>query len=165
MKLLQKIGAATPANNVPHKETVSKNWHKTQVFIYYDYRRFIKDKLDCLGSILTRRFILMAAACVLNSDIHLEDAIVYHDKQNYNIEKYTVHQKFLKSAIFPDLAVVSLRTDIELKELIVFRRSVQFHPQEKAKGKNKKLNVKIVKYIFPSFFLALPLQIDFVTCL
>ena len=168
-KILVQIGVAIASNvnlkdNDKHKETVSKNWHKTQVFIYYDYWRFLEDKLDCLGTILTRRYILTAATCVLNSDIPLKDAIVYHDKENYDIEKYMVHQKFDKAAIFPDLAVLSLRTHIESKKLIAIRTIYEFHPQDK-KGMILNLNVKIVKYVFPSFFLALTLQIDSVTCL
>ena len=127
-----------------------------------DSWRFLEDKLDCLGTILTRRYILTAATCVLNSDVSLKDAVVYHDKENYDIEKYTVHQKFDKGAIFPDLAVLSLKTDIESKKLIAIRRIYEFHPQDK-KGMN--LNVKIVKYVFPSFFFARTLQIDSVTCL
>ena len=169
-KILVQIGVAIASNvnlkdNDKHKETVSKNWHKTQVFIYYDYWRFLEDKLDCLGTILTRRYILTAATCVLNSDVPLKDAIVYHDKENYDIEKYMVHQKFYKAAIFPDLAVMSLRTDIESKKLIAIREIYEFHPQDKAKGMNLNLNVEIVKYVFSSFFFSLTLQIDSVTCL
>ena len=166
-KILVQIAVAIASNvnlkdNDKHKETVSKNWHKTQVFIYYDYWRFLEDKLDCLGTILTRRYILTAATCVLNSDVSLKDAVVYHDKENYDIEKYTIHQKFDKGAIFPDLAILSLRTDIESTKLIAIRRIYEFHPQDK-KGMN--LNVKIVKYVFPSFFFALTLQTDSVICL
>ena len=144
-----QIGVAITSNvnlkaDDKHKETVSKNWHKTQVFIYYDYWRFLEDKLDCLGTILTRRYILTAATCVLNSDVSLKDAVVYHDKENYDIEKYTVHQKFEKGAIFPDLAVLSLGTDIESKKLITIRRIYEFHPQDK-KGMNMTLNVKIMR--------------------
>ena len=71
-----------------------KDWPRSQVFIYYDYWRFLEDKLDCLGTILTRRYILTAATCVLNSDVSLKDAVVYHDKENYDIEKYTVPTGF-----------------------------------------------------------------------
>ena len=74
----------------------------------------------------------------------MKDAIVYHDKENYDIEKYMVHQNFDKASIFPDLAVLSLRTDIESKKLIAIRRIYEFHPQDK-KGMN--LNVKNVKMI------------------
>ena len=74
----------------------------------------------------------------------MKDAVVYHDKENYDIEKYTVHQKFEKGAIFPDLAVLSLGTDIESKKLITIRRIYEFHPQDK-KGMNMTLNVKIMR--------------------
>ena len=69
----------------------------------------------------------------MNSDIPLKDAIVYHDKENYDIEKYIVHQKFDKASIFPDLAVLSLRTDIESKKLIAIRagQSMSFIPRIK----------------------------------
>ena len=86
------------------------------------------------------RLGLTAATCGLNSDVSLKDAVVYHDKENYDIEKYTVHQKFDKGAIFPDLAVLSLRTDIESKKLIAIRRIYEFHPQDKM-GMN--LNLKL----------------------
>ena len=139
-KILVQIGVAIAANNVQYKETiaekskhsyVSKNWHKTQVFIYYDYWRFLEDKLDCLGTILTRRYILTAATCVLNSDVLLKDAIVYHDKENYDIEKYIVHQKFDKGAIFPDLAVLKLTKDMESKTLISLKKLIHLYPQDK----------------------------------
>ena len=142
-KILVQIGVAIAANDVQYKETiaekskhkyVSKNWHKTQVFIYYDYWRFLEDKLDCLGTILTRRYILTAATCVLNSDVLLKDAIVYHDKENYDIEKYIIHQKFDNGAIFPDLAVLSLKTDIKSKKLIAIRTSIHFLAQDKPEG-------------------------------
>ena len=53
-----------------------------------------------------------------------------------------MHQKFDKASIFPDLAVLSLRTDIESKKLIAIRAAIyEFHPQDK-KGIILNLNVK-----------------------
>ena len=162
-KILIQIGIAIAANDVQHKETVSKNWHKTQVFIYYDYWRFMGDKLDCLGTILTRKFILTASTCILNSDLPLEDAIVYHNKENYDIEKYTVYPKFDKGAIVPDLAVLKLTKDIESKTLISLQKKFYMYPQDKPGTLN--LNVKIVKFVLPTLFWALTFQIDSVTYL
>ena len=169
-KILIQIGVAIAVilkikGNDDQINTVSRNWHKTQVFIYYDYSRFKEDKLNCLGTVLTHRCILTTASCVFNSDVPLNDAIVYHDKKSYGIEKYTVNQNFDKGARFQAFAVLSLRKDIESKNLIIIKKWIKFDPEDKPKGMYLNLNVKTVKYIFPSFFLALALQIGSVTCL
>ena len=163
-KILIQIGVAIAVilkikGNDDQINTVSRNWHKTQVFIYYDYSRFMEDKLNCLGTVLTRRFILTTSSCVFNSDVPLKDAIVYHDKKSYGIEKYTVNQNFDKGARFQAFAVLSLRKDIGSKNLRIMKWT---HNPE---GMYLNLNVKTVKYVFTSFFLALALQIGSVTCL
>ena len=170
-KILVQIGVAIAVivnikGNDDQINTVSRNWHKTQVFIYYDYSRFMEDKLNCLGTVLTRRFILTAASCVFNSDVPLKDAIVYHrhDKKSYGIKKYTVNQNFDKGARFQAFAVLSLRKNIELKNTRIWKW-IHFDPQDKPEGMYLNLNVKTVKYVLPSFFLALTLQIGSVTCL
>ena len=167
--LIQVVVTITVTVNVKANDeqlkTVSRNWYKTQVFIYYDYSRFMEDNLDCLGTILTRKFILTTASCIFNSDVPLKNAIVYHDKKSYGIEKYTVNQNYDKGARFQAFAVLSLRKDIESKNLIIIKKWIKFDPEDKPKGMYLNLNVKTVKYIFPSFFLALALQIGSVTCL
>ena len=70
VKVLIQIGLVA-TGNIKDKNTVSKNWHRTQVFIYYNRANFDEDHLDCLGTIVSRRFILTAATCVLNSVLPL----------------------------------------------------------------------------------------------
>ena len=73
-KVLIQISLVTTGNV---KDNVSKTWHRTQVFIYYNKANFDEDHLDCLGTILSHRFILTAATCVMNSDVPLSNAIVF----------------------------------------------------------------------------------------
>ena len=169
-KILIQFGVAIAVivnikGNDMQLNTVAKKWEKTQVFIYYDHSRLMEDKLDCLGTILTPRFILTTSSCVFNSDVPLKDAIVYHDKKSYGIEKYTVNQNYDKGARFQAFAVLSLRKDIESKKLRI-KKWIHFDPQDKLEGiYDLNLNVKTVKYVFSSFFLALAFQIGSVMCL
>ena len=43
---------------------VSQNWHKTQVFIFYNKEHSNEQIADCLGTILSPRFILTTASCI-----------------------------------------------------------------------------------------------------
>ena len=144
--------ALVATGNIKDKKTVSENWHRTQVFIYYNKANFDKDRLNCLGTILSCRFILTAATCVLNSNVPLKNVILYHDKKSYHIEKYTIHQKFHFGATFPDLAVLKLTKDIESKNLISMKKLIHLYPQDKP-GMYLNLNVKTVKYVLPTVFL------------
>ena len=159
-KVLIQIGLVATGNV---KDNVSKTWHRTQVFIYYNKANFDEDHLDCLGTILSRKFILTAATCVMNSDVHLSNAIVFHDKKSYGIEKYTIHQKFYFGAIVPDLAVLKLTKGIDSKTLISLKKLIHLYPQDKPGTLN--LNVKIVKFVLPTLFSALTFQIRSVTYL
>ena len=149
------------------EKVVSQNWHRTQVFIYYNKENFDQDHLDCLGTILSRRLILTAATCVFNSDDHLRNAIIYHDKKSYGIEKYTIPPNFDGDfSVFPDLAVLKLTKNIKWNNWIVVRNQlINFYPQDKPEGMYFYLNVEVLKYVVPLFFVALPFQIESVTCL
>ena len=149
-KVLIQISLVTTGNV---KDNVSKTWHRTQVFIYYNKANFDEDHLDCLGTILSRRFILTAATCVMNSDVPLSNAIVFHDKKSYGIEKFTIHQNFDFRAIIPDLSVLKLTKDIESKNVIVVRKLIHFYPQDKAKGIYSNMNVKTMIYFYFFIFL------------
>ena len=123
------------------EKTVSQNWHRAQVFIYYNKAHFDVDHLDCLGTILSRRFILTAATCVLNSEFPLKKAIIHHDKKSYSIDKYTIPQNFDGDfSLFPDLAVLKLTKDMgnifgKLNKWIVLKnRLINFYPQDKPEG-------------------------------
>ena len=130
-------------------------------------KNFDQDHLDCLGTILSRRFILTAATCVFNSDDHLRNAIIHHDKKSYGIEKYTIPPNFDGDfSLFPDLAVLKLTKNIKWNNWIVVRnRLINFYPQDNPKGTYLYLNVEVLKYVVPLFFVALPFQIESVTCL
>ena len=43
---------------------VSENWHKTQVFIFYNKEHSNEQIANCLGTILSPRFILTTASCI-----------------------------------------------------------------------------------------------------
>ena len=118
------------------EKVVSQNWHRTQGFIYYDKANFYRDHLDCLGTILSRRFILTAATCIYNSDDHLKNAITYHDKKSYGIEKYTIPGNFDGDfSLFPDLAVLKLTKDMKLNKWIVLKNKlIDYYPQDKTEG-------------------------------
>ena len=126
------------------EKTVSKNWQRTQVFIYYNKENFDQDHLDCLGTILSRRFILTAATCVFNSDDYLRNAILYHDKNSYGIEKYTIPSSFDGDfSLFPDLAILKLTKNIKWNNWIVVRnRLINFYPQDNPEGMHLHLNVE-----------------------
>ena len=156
-----------PALTINQEKAVSQNWHRTQGFIYYNKANFDEDHLDCLGTILSRRFILTAATCIFNSNVHLRNAIIYHDKKSYGIEKYTIPRNFDGDfSLFPDLSVLKLTKDIKWnKWIVVTNRLINFYPQDNPEGMYLYLNVENLKYVVPSFFVALPFQIESVTCL
>ena len=167
---LQKLLPSLIINQ--EEKAVSQNWHRTQGFIYYNKANFDEDHLDCLGTILSRRFILTAATCIFNSDVHLKNAIIYHDKKSYGIEKYSIPRNFDGDfSLFPDLAVLKLTKDIKklnkwiVKWIVVKNKLINYNPQDKLEGMYLVyLNLETLKYVVPSFFVALPFQIESVTC-
>ena len=131
-KLLFQIGIAIAGNiNPKEQKNVSKNWHKTQVFIYYNKQHFVNYQMDCLGTILSTRFILTAATCILNSEVRLKEVIILTVYDSYEIEKYTIHPDFLPDSITPDLAVVKLTKDIKSKDLIFTKKVAHLYPQDR----------------------------------
>ena len=83
---------------------VSENWHKTQVFIFYNKEQSNEQIADCLGTILSPRFILTTASCIalsVGTSPSLQHSVVtriYTDFQGqkndtvkYKIEKFTMH--------------------------------------------------------------------------
>ena len=168
---LQKLLLPSLTINQEEK-AVSQNWQRTQGFIYYNKANFDEDHLDCLGTILSRRFILTAATCIFNSDVHLKNAIIYHDKKPYGIEKYTIPPNFDGDfSQFPDLAVLKLTKDIKklnkwiVKWIVVKNKLINYNPQDKLEGMYLYLNLETLKYVVPSLFVAIPFQIESVTCL
>ena len=93
---------------------VSENWHKTQVFIFYNKEHSNEHIADCLGTILSPRFILTTASCIalsVGTSPSLQHAIVtriYTDLQGqkififkYKIEKFTIHPDFSPEKAIP----------------------------------------------------------------
>ena len=62
-KLIIQIGIMISITNTEksEKNIASENWHKTQVFIFYNKEHSNKQIVDCLGTILSPRFILTTA--------------------------------------------------------------------------------------------------------
>ena len=74
-KLIIQIGlrAAIATDLYPN---VSKNLHKTQVFIFYNKVQSPDQVADCLGTILSSRFILTTATCIELDTLKLKHAVI-----------------------------------------------------------------------------------------
>ena len=101
---------------------ISENWHKTQVFIFYNKEQIA----DCLGTILSPRFILTTASCIalsVGTSPSLQHSVVtriYTDFQGqkndivkYKIEKFTIHPDFSPEKQFPDLPILKLTKQMD----------------------------------------------------
>jgi hypothetical protein len=129
-KLIIEIGltmSMTPSEK-SELSYVSKNWHKTQVFIFYDKKHSLDQVADCLGTILSPRFILTTAMCIALDIFELQHAVITvlgtdsyktltPDQTNkidtYKIEKFTIHPDLSPpERKFPDLAILKLTKDI-----------------------------------------------------
>ena len=128
---------------------VSKNLHKTQVFIFYDRAHSLDQVADCLGTILSPRFILTTAMCIKNNILTLNHAVITKvlgpdshktlapDQTNnidiYEIEKFTYHPDFkLPERNFPDFAILKLTKDIANSEdaYVMNQKVEEFYPQD-----------------------------------
>ena len=129
-KLIIEIGltmSMTPSEKA-ELSYVSRNWHKTQVFIFYDKEHSLDQVADCLGTILSPRFILTTAMCIALDIFKLQHAVITvlgtdsyktltPDQTNkidtYRVEKFTIHPDLSPpERIFPDLAILKLIKDI-----------------------------------------------------
>ena len=143
---------------------VSKNLHKTQVFIFYDKVQSIDQVADCLGTILSPRFILTTAMCIELDTLKLKHAIITKvlgtdnrqtlapDKTNniatYRIEKFTYHPDFrIPERNFPDFAILKLTKDIANSEdaYVMNQKVEEFYPKDQ---KQKHLGVYFLKFIY-----------------
>ena len=128
---------------------VSKKLHKTQVFIFYDKVQSLDQVADCLGTILSPRFILTTAMCIELDTLKLKNAVITKalgtdchktlapDQTNnidtYRIEKFTYHPDFkLPEKNFPDFAILKLTKDIANSEdAYVMNQNVEeFYPKD-----------------------------------
>ena len=121
---------------------VSKNWHKTQVFISYDIKTSNEQIIDCIGTILSPRFILTIATCIHQSvtivpnlkgavvtKIHVDGSLIH----KYQIEKFTIHPEYkLPDKEFPDLAILKLTNELaRSKDAYMINQQVdEFYPQD-----------------------------------
>ena len=80
---------------------VSKNIHKTQVFIFYDKVKSTDQVADCLGTILSPRFILTTAMCIELDTLKLKNAVIT------KVLIFWFHTKILNSGSH-DIALLSL---------------------------------------------------------
>ena len=134
---------------------VSQNWHKTQVFISYNIKHSNQQIVDCIGTILSPRFILTTATCIelsVATSPNLQDAFVtkiYVDGTHmglvvqalhqtdsihkYKIEKFTIHPDFKRpERQFPDLAILKLTNGLDLSDdaYMMTHKVVEFYPQD-----------------------------------
>ena len=142
---------------------VSKNWHKTQVFIFYRKAHSIDQVADCLGTILSPRFILTTAMCIELDTLKLKNAVITkalgtdghktlapyqtNNIDTYRIEKFTYHPDFkLPERNFPDFAILKLTKDIANSEdaYVMNQKVEEFYPKDK---KQKQLGVYFLKFI------------------
>ena len=120
---------------------VSQNWHKTQVFIFYNKEHSNEQIADCLGTILSPRFILTTASCIalsVGTSPSLQHAVItriYTDPQGqkndivkYKIEKFTIHTDFSPEKQFPDLAILKLTK--AMAEIYLSSSVEEFYPQD-----------------------------------
>ena len=134
---------------------VSQNWHKTQVFISYNIQHSNEQIVDCIGTILSPRFILTTATCIelsVATSPNLKDAVVtkiYVDGTHmglvvqalrqtdsihkYKIEKFTIHPDFKRpERQFPNLAILKLTNSLDLSDdaYMMTHKVVEFYPQD-----------------------------------
>ena len=154
---------------------VSQNWHKTQVFISYNIQHSNEQIVDCIGTILSTRFILTTATCIelsVATSPNLQDAVItkiYADGTHmglvvqalhqtdsihkYKIEKFTIHPDFKPPGRqFPDLAILKLTNGLDLSDdaFMMTHKVVEFYPQDNP-GVYQKLCIltkKTMKAIF-----------------
>ena len=117
---------------------VSENWHKTQVFIFYNKEHSNEQIADCLGTILSPRFILTTASCIglsVGTSPSLQHAVVsriYTGQKNdivkYKIEKFTIHPDFSPEKQFPDLAILKLTK--QMADYNFSSNVAEFYPQD-----------------------------------
>ena len=143
---------------------VSKNLHKTQVFIFYDKVQSIDQVADCLGTILSPRFILTTAMCIELDTLKLKHAFITKalgtdnhktlapDQTNnivtYRIEKFTYHPDFkLPERNFPDFAILKLTKDIaDSEDAYVMDQIIEeFYPKGQ---KQKHLGVYVFSKVY-----------------
>ena len=144
-KLIIQIGLMVSITNTEksEKDIVSENWHKTQVFIFYNKEHSIEHIVDCLGTILSPRFILTTATCIalsVGTSPNLQHAVVAKicavsnhigpmaDK--YKIEKFTIHPDFSPEKQFPDMAILKLTRDMTHSEIYFSSNVEEFYPQD-----------------------------------
>ena len=74
----------------------------------------------------------------------MKNAIIYHDKKSYGIEKYTILPNFDGDfSLFPDLVVLKLTKNIKWNRWIVVKNQlINFYPQDNPEGMYVYLNVK-----------------------
>ena len=164
-KIIIQIGLVSVTISEPSEHSyVSKNWHKTQVFISYDINTSNEQIVDCIGTILSPRFILTTATCIHLSVVtfpNLKDAVVtkiyvdgglllaaqYPDQMDniykYQIEKFTIHPDYrLPDKEFPDLAILKLTNDIALSDdaYMINQQVDEFYPQDSPGAYQKVVN-------------------------
>ena len=142
---------------------VSKNIHKTQVFIFYDKVQSTDQVADCLGTILSPRFILTTAMCIELDTLKLKNAVITKalgtdnhktlapDQTNnidtYMIEKFTYHPDFkLPERNFPDFAILKLTKDIANSEdaYVMNQKVEEFYPKDQ---KQKNIGVYFLNFV------------------
>ena len=145
-KLIVEIGltmSMTPSEKA-ELSYVSRNWHKTQVFIFYDKEHSLDQVADCLGTILSPRFILTTAMCIALDIYKLQHAVITvlgtdsyktltPDQTNkidtYRVEKFTIHPDLSPpERIFPDLAILKLIKDIRFILNMINHKMVESDP-------------------------------------
>ena len=162
-KLILQIGikASIAIDLYPN---VSKNLHKTQVFIFYNKAQSLDQVADCLGTILSPRFILTTAMCIELDTLKLKNAVITRalgtdghktlapDQTNnidtYRIEKFTYHPDFrLPERNFPDFAILKLTKDIANSEdaYVMNQKVEEFYLKDQ---KQKHLGVYFLKFIY-----------------
>ena len=141
---IASIVSMTMAEN-SEESYVSKNWHRTQVFIFYNSEHSNEQNVDCLGTVLSPRFILTTATCIalsVGTSPNLQHAVVtkicgvgnhigptaVNNINKYKIEKFTIHPDFSPEKQFPDLAILKLTQD--MAEIYLSSMVEKFYPQD-----------------------------------
>ena len=124
---------------------VSQNWHKTQVFISYNIKHSNQQIVDCIGTLLSPRFILTTATCIalsVGTSPNLQNAVVtkicgvgnhigptaVNNINKYKIEKFTIHPDFSPEKQFPDLAILKLTK--QMADYNFSSNVAEFYPQD-----------------------------------